>query len=77
MSLGQVPPAEDGRARDPEELVEEDQELVRWGAASAREAANGQGSAGALLLSPMWEAACCLTFHLLAPLTISGSWQSE
>ncbi|CAK0784035.1 hypothetical protein CVIRNUC_007238 [Coccomyxa viridis] len=29
MSLGQAPPAEDGRARDPEELVEEDQELVR------------------------------------------------
>lgn len=29
MSLGQVPPAEDGRERDPEELVEEDQELVR------------------------------------------------
>ncbi len=48
MSLGQAPPAEDGRARDPEELVEEDQELVRWGAASAREAANGQDSAEAL-----------------------------
>ena len=29
MSLGSVPPAEDGHKRDPEELVEEDQELVR------------------------------------------------
>ncbi|CAK0759197.1 hypothetical protein CVIRNUC_002679 [Coccomyxa viridis] len=29
MSLGTAPPAEDGHERDPEELVEEDQELVR------------------------------------------------
>ena len=44
MSLGQAPPAEDGRARDPEELVEEDQELVRWGGgpAATREAVDGR-----------------------------------
>ena len=29
MSLGLAPPAEDGHERDPEELVEDDQELVR------------------------------------------------
>ena len=29
MSLGMAPPAEDGHVRDPEELVEDDQELVR------------------------------------------------
>ena len=28
-------------------------------------------------LYTMGKAACCCTFHLLAPLTISGSWQSE
>ena len=29
MSLGVAPPAEDGQTRDPEELIEDDQELVR------------------------------------------------
>ena len=75
MSLGQAPPAEDGHARDPEELVEEDQELVRCGGCLRQRSCQcsglGRGS------TSMGEAACCCTFHLLAPLTISGSWQSE
>ena len=61
MSLGQAPPAEDGRVRDPEELVEEDQELVRWGAASAREAADGQDSGRGSTPNP-YVGGCLLSY---------------